>query len=142
MAAALLKTKVAGLGRAAEWRIESAGTWAAPGLPAMPLAQTILQQRGLDVSDHRSQVIDGQLMRTMDLILVMTESHRESLCVEFPVEAHKVMLMSRLIGQTFDIDDPVGGAEQVYEACADELARIIDAGFERLTALTNGGGLA
>jgi len=137
MAEALLRAKVAQEGQAEEWRIESAGTWAEPGIAVTPLTQGAMQKRGLDVSGHRSQAIDGGLMRTMGLILVMTDSHRESLCAEFPAEAHKVVLVSQLIGQTFNIDDPVAGTEQDYDVCADELTRIIDAGFDSLTALVD-----
>ena len=135
MAEALLKDKVQRLGQAGEWRIGSAGTWTEPGQPALPLTQAVLSQRGLNVENHRSRPVDTGLMQSANLILVMTDNHREGLCVEFPNAARKVMLLSRLAGPAYDIEDPAGQSENDYAVCANDITRILERGFERLTAL-------
>lgn len=135
MAAALLKDKVARLGQEGEWEIASAGTWAEPGLPATPLASAEMARRGLDISQHRTRSVDADMLRTAPVALVMTRSHRESLRAEFPESAHKIVLFSELAGQTYDIEDPVGGGARDYQLCADDLARITESGFDRLAAL-------
>lgn len=135
MAEALLKAKVAQLGQAAAWRISSAGTWAEAGLPAMPIAQRVMTQRGLAVATHRSRPIEASWVHDSAVILVMTASQREGLCVDFPEAADKVVLLSQLAGPAFDIEDPVGGDEADYTVCAAEIAQILDRGFERLIDL-------
>jgi protein-tyrosine phosphatase len=135
MAEALLKAKVAQLGQATEWQISSAGTWTEPGLTAMPTAQTVMGKRGLPLAAHRSRPIDAGLIHNNALVVVMTANHRESLCVDFPEAADKIVMLSRLAGPAFDIDDPVGGDEGDYEVCANEIAQLLDRGFERLAAL-------
>lgn len=135
MAEALLKAKVSQLGQAADWQISSAGTWAEPGLPAMPLSQAVMNKRGLSIETHLSRPIEADLVRDNALILVMTANHREGLCVDFPEAANKIVLLSRLAGPAFDIDDPVGGDERDYEVCATEIAQILERGYERLVTL-------
>ncbi|HLB50397.1 MAG TPA: hypothetical protein VJL59_25520 [Anaerolineales bacterium] len=138
MAAALLKDRVARRGQSDEWAIASAGTWAAPNLPATLLAQAEMTRRGLDLTAHRTRVVTADMLKAASLVLVMTRSHRESLCVEFPESAHKVMLLSELIGQSFDVEDPVLGAARDYEQCAEEIDQIMEKGFEKMAALADG----
>jgi protein-tyrosine phosphatase len=135
IAEAIFRDKVAKLGQLNDWEIASAGTWAEPDKPAMPLAQQVMLRRGLSVDAHRSRHIDKSLIDSFALILVMTENHREGLAVEFPEAAHKIQLISRMIGPAFDIDDPVGRSEAHYQTCANELADIIEHGFNRISHL-------
>jgi len=135
MAEALLKAKVATIGQASEWQISSAGTWAEPGLPAMPISQAVMSKRGLSIEAHQSRAIEAGLIQENNLVLVMTANHREGLCVDFPAAAPKIILLSRLAGPAYDIDDPVGKGEEEYESCLAEIAQILDRGFDRLATL-------
>ena len=83
-------------------------------------------------------MVTADMLKAAFLVLVMTRSHRESLCVEFPESAHKVMLLSELIGQSFDVEDPVLGAARDYEQCAEEIDQIMEKGFEKMAALADG----
>ena len=136
MAEALLKDKVRRLGQASEWSISSAGTWTGPGQPVLPLTQAVMSKRGLNLENNLSRPVDTGLIQSANLILVMTNNHREGLCVEFPKAARKVMLLSRLAGPGYDIEDPAGQSENDYAVCANDIARILERGFERLIALT------
>ncbi len=133
MAEALLKDKVVQRGLAGQWMITSAGTWADPDLPATALAQAEMARRGLDIGAHRARLVEGDMLDAASLVVVMTHDHRESLCAEFPETAHKIVLFSELAGQTFDIADPVAGTAHDYELCADEMDRLLEEGFEKLS---------
>jgi protein-tyrosine phosphatase len=135
MAEALLKARVAKLGQAADWQISSAGTWTEDGLLPLPLARQTMTKRGLDIDAHRSRAVDAALLEANSVILVMTNSHREGLSVEFPAMASKIMLLSRLVGPSFEIDDPAAGSLAEYDACANDLAQILDHGFDNLSQL-------
>jgi protein-tyrosine-phosphatase len=74
-------------------------------------------------------------LREADLILTMEVGHAEALRAEFPREAHKVYMLTEMIGQTYNIADPYGGPLEDYERMVDSLAEVIDAGLERIIAL-------
>jgi protein-tyrosine-phosphatase len=137
IAAALLTAKVERLGQSREWEIGSAGTWAEPGLRVMPMAETMTAKWGCDLRRHRSRAVNARLLESATLILTMTRYHQEAICAEFPKVASKTHLLSSLIGQEYDVRDPVSGSEQDYQQCAEAIYHIIEAGFERLVALAN-----
>ena len=136
MAQAMLAAKVAAMNQSDEWIIGSAGTSAADGIMATLFARRVMAARGLDLESHRSRLVTALLLESADLVLTMTQNHREALCVEFPQFNHKIHLLSDLIHQTFDIDDPVGGDEEDYRLCADEMGLIIEKGFQCIATWT------
>lgn len=137
MAAGLFAQLAEQAGQASRWQIGSAGTWAADDLPAMPLARSIMQHKSIDISGHRSRMLTSDLLAAADVILVMTRNHREAIIAEFPAVAGKVFLLSQLIGQRFDISDPIEGPEEDYRRCADDIQHILRAGYARLTELAD-----
>ena len=134
MAEAMFAAKVAAMNQSDKWIISSAGTSAADGIMATPFARRVMAARGLNLESHRSRVVTASLLESANLILTMTRNHREALCLEFPQFDHKIHLLSELIDQTFDIDDPAGGDEEDYRLCADEMGLIIEKGFQRIVA--------
>ena len=137
MAEALFKQEVMRRSEAGQWQIQSAGTWTEPGVPATQFSQVVMERRRIDLTQHRSQPVDGELLRAADVILVMTHNHRESLQAEFPEIAERVYLLSQLIDRQFDIEDPYGGSLDDYEACADDIQKILTNGWARLVELSD-----
>ena len=142
MAEALLKSLVARRGEADRWQIQSAGTWTEPGRPATQLSQVVMRQRNIDLSDHRSRLIDANLLVAASVILVMTRHHQEAIQAEFPEIQHKVYLLSQLVDRSFDIEDPYGGSLDDYELCATDLQNILTDGYDRLVELVDRAELA
>ena len=136
MAEALLKSLAAQRGEADRWQIQSAGTWTEPGRPATQLSQVVMRQRNIDLSDHRSRLIDANLLVAASVILVMTRHHQEAIQAEFPEIQHKVYLLSQLVDRSYDIEDPYGGSLDDYELCATDLQNILTDGYDRLVELT------
>ena len=119
------------------WRIESAGSWAEPGLPVSPEAQQTMQRRGLDISKHRSTPVTAQLLEGFNLILTMETGQKEGMRVEFPRFASRLYLLSEMNGEFVTIRDPYGGTPQDYEAIADEIDRRLVNGMERIIRLAD-----
>jgi protein-tyrosine-phosphatase len=136
MASALLAAKVARMGQSNEWAIGSAGTWAEGGYPATSFAQKILAEKNISLKTHRSRVVSAELLEAANVVLVMTQNHLEALRAEFPQFGDKLHVLSELIDQSYDINDPAGGTENDYRLCADDLQQIIERGFSRLVDWT------
>jgi protein-tyrosine-phosphatase len=109
-------------------RIASAGTFAALGRPASPEAVHALAQRGLDLSQHRSQPLTADLLRQADLVLTMTHEHKEFACELVADTQHRV----ELLHSRGAVPDPIGQPASVYVDCADTLERLIRERFRKL----------
>lgn len=115
--------------------MESAGTWASPGLPVLLRVSKVAQTYGLDLSPHRSIKIDEPMLSTSDLVLVMEASHKEALHNEFPSYSEHIHLFSQVVtGRFFDIPDLVGDAQEVEKVSAD-LERLIRLGLDNICKL-------
>jgi protein-tyrosine-phosphatase len=136
MAEILFRKKVAHMGD--EWRIESAGTWARDGDHAPPEINHILNERGLDADDHRSQIVSRRLLRGHNLILVMAGNHKEALQAEFPDLADRIYLLSEMVGVVQDVKDPIGGPLDDFRVTADEIDQYLTQGFDKICALAEG----
>ncbi len=135
MAAALLTAQAVQAGDAERYSFSSAGTWALDGQPASGHAQTVMQQRGLSLKGHRGRTVTRELVDETDLILVMTQNHRDSLGAEFPHARRKIHMLSELVGMQYDISDPYGSSVDDYETCAAGLAYLIEKGYPHLAEL-------
>ncbi|MEZ6087764.1 MAG: Sua5/YciO/YrdC/YwlC family protein [Pirellulaceae bacterium] len=100
--------------------VASVGLAAMPGDPATPQAIDVMRQRGLDISAHESQPFGEQIIRSADLILTMTRSHRNAILARWPEAQDRVFTVRRDGG---DISDPVGSPVEIYNACADQIDR-------------------
>ena len=141
MASAILKQKVSRLDEPEEWRIESAGTWASEGVPAVQNTQlTLSSLYKSDISDHRSRVVNRDMLSSFNLILTMEKGHKEALQVEFPDLAGRIFLVSEMVGENREIKDPIGGTPFDFRETARELDRILTEGFEKIHQLAGGNG--
>ena len=118
-----------------DWRIDSAGTWAIEGEPAMIYVQQLLQHKNIDISQHLSTQVSEELLGQYSLIVTMERGQKEGLKVEFPGFASRIYLLSEMVGKIFDISDPVGGPLVDYEATLREIDLLLTNGFERINQL-------
>jgi protein-tyrosine-phosphatase len=135
MAEALLRGKLKQENVPGVWRVSSAGTWAADGIPASEHGVAVMQERGLDTSFHRSRGVTRALLAEADLVLTMTAGHAESLRVEYPEETSKIHMLTELVGRPYNIQDPIGGSLEDYRRTAGELATLIERGWARIVEL-------
>lgn len=134
MAMALLRDKV---GNSADWVIESAGTWSIEGQPAATNTQKVLAQHNIELTDHRSGSVNRELLREFNLILTMESGHKEALIVEFPEIAQRVYMLSEMIGEYYDIHDPIGESIESFEMTFREFNQIFNIGFQKISELAS-----
>ena len=131
LAAAIFLSKL----NASNWRVESAGTWATAGQPAVKEAISEAQKRGLDISGHTSRAVDKKLVRQFDLILVMESGQKEALTNEFPELKEKIYMLSEVAGNAaYSIPDPYLTKESA-EDVANEIEGLIDQNFDLICSL-------
>jgi protein-tyrosine-phosphatase len=120
MAEGLLKKL---LGPECGWDISSAGVHACNGDSASSGAAEALRMLGIDLSAHRSRRLTPEMIRTADLIVTMTRSHRDAVLDIDPESEGKVFLLKSFgIAQcATDIYDPIGEALDVYCRVRDEI---------------------
>jgi protein-tyrosine-phosphatase len=112
-------------------RVRSAGTWTQDGLSA-----SLLEEMGIDITDHRTHHLTAQDMAAASLVIVMVRGHRDALVAEFPEARHKIGLLSELAGEMHDVSDPYGSdSPELYRQCAGEIDRLLRAGYSRLLEL-------
>ena len=96
----------------------SAGIAAAAGGRPSSGAVTVMQEKGLDLSEHFSQPVTARLVQHADLILTMTRSQRDALISHRPEAASRTHVLST---DEQDVSDPVGGSIDVYRECAEQI---------------------
>lgn len=98
--------------------VRSAGIAAMPG--GLPSQQSVdvMQEMNIDITRHASQPVTDQLARHADIILTMTNGHRNAIVSQWPELAVRTHLFSN--GNT-DISDPIGQSQSVYAGCAEQM---------------------
>ncbi len=115
-------------------QVSSAGTWTTDGMPATQSAISGARYLGLDITSHRSRIVNAELMGDADLIIVMEQGQKEALQAEFPRNAPKVHLLSEVAtGLSYDIPDP--GSLPLAGDVHAEIHELIHAGFDRIYAM-------
>lgn len=115
------------------WVIASAGTWAEAGLPPLPQAIKFAESHGLDIGHVRSKEVNREMLEAATIVIVMTDSQREALVLDFPQVKKKVFLLSEVFeGLTYDIPDPIERLDETPEELGEEICKLITSGFTRI----------
>ncbi|NMA17742.1 MAG: threonylcarbamoyl-AMP synthase [Clostridiaceae bacterium] len=112
------------------WKAVSAGLAAYPGMSISPRSAEALREWGIDVDAHRSQSVDDDLMEATDLIVTMTDAHRDILVRLYPERKDDIFSYSAFTEDQRDVDDPYGFSIDSYRATRDRIQK----GLERLLA--------
>ena len=101
--------------------------FASTGREASTNVIEVLQEEGIDLSHHRSQLLNEMHVRFADFIFTMTRSHREQiLSMWHDVDSR----LSVLRTDGGDIADPIGSSTKIYRACAEQIRTEIDRRME------------
>lgn len=121
MAEAILKDLLKKAGHGLESvLVLSAGVAASEGAMASSQAVDVMEERGLDLSNHQSRPLSDAIIDRADLILTMTRGHRAAILAAWPDRSDQVRTLRRDGG---DIADPVGSSVEIYQQCADQIER-------------------
>lgn len=116
MAAAILQKK------RPDWDIQSAGLFASPGVTASIGTKTVLSEKGIELN-HFSMQLTEEMAEQADVILTMTDSHKQMIDIHFPHLKEKTYTLK---GEEGDVTDPFGGPINIYRQTYDELLFYIE----------------
>jgi protein-tyrosine phosphatase len=102
--------------------VASAGVSATPGNGPAAEAVHVMAERGLDLSGHVAQPVTDRIIQYADLILTMTNGHREAIVSHWPSAAGRTHVISL---DHIDISDPIGGTRELYGRCADQIEKAL-----------------
>lgn len=118
--------------------IISAGVAARNGDKASPNAIKAMRELGIDLSCHSATQLTEELIKKADLILTMTQRHRDMILIMDPGARGKVYTLIEYTnegqeGQSdLDIQDPFGGSIEVYRQSAAQIKKALEILVEKL----------
>ncbi len=115
--------------------VASVGTWALVNQPASAEARQVLLEDGIDLAPHRARNLNQRDIDQAELVLVMTQVHREDIQQRFLRTADKLYLLSEMVGKSYDINDPYGGTLERYRYCKEEIEAILTEGYQHIVNL-------
>ncbi|MBA7543089.1 Protein-arginine-phosphatase [subsurface metagenome] len=128
--------------------IISAGISALPGMSPTSEAILVMFEQGIDISQHHTQALQEELIKKADLILVMTNKHKEYIHKEFPFAQNKTSLLKKLTlnnksesnqnnERNYEIIDPIGRKIDFYRIVAKELKENLEKILDKILKENN-----
>lgn len=114
-----------------EKKIDSAGIGALVDAPADASAVKVAEKHQLSLDNHRGMQFSSSLGRKYDLILVMEQSHLESITRMAPEVRGKTMLLGHWLGGK-EIPDPYRKSDEAFESVFQLIERSCQSWAERL----------
>ena len=105
-------------------QIASAGLGALAGHGADVTAQYLMNKMDIDLSEHKAQQLNTQLISEYDLILVMEKGHINAVHNIAPSSKGKVHLLGKW--SDFEIPDPYKQPQREFELALELIERGID----------------
>jgi L-threonylcarbamoyladenylate synthase len=101
------------------WEIEasSAGISAMGDDNASINAVQALNKMQIDINSHKSRLINEKMLEDADLIITMTNQHKDFLLRRYDNLENKII--------SYNIHDPYGGNYDIYQLCSEEIKREI-----------------
>ncbi len=112
--------------------VESAGVYAVSGMPASRETQRVLQNIGVDCSNHRARLLTPEMIRQADFLFAMELFQLEAIIHREPSAVDKVHLLKTYglpleeLPSDPSIPDPIGKPLEIYEICFSEIARAVE----------------
>ena len=110
--------------------VESAGLGAMVDWPASEHAESLMKERGLDISSHRARQLTPELISEADLILVMELGHKKAIEAEDLTARGKVFRFGEWRDK--DINDPFQQPKVQFEKALREIDTCVATWVERL----------
>jgi len=104
------------------YKIISAGVMAFPGMSASSESIDICRENGVDISGHRSRLLNAEDLEASDCIFVMGKGHYNSVLQISPGSAEKC----KLLDTNADIPDPIGQGIEMYRQCAKRIEHSLE----------------
>lgn len=137
-----------------DWSVDSAGTFAIPGLPSSVRTLAALESVGVSAPGHRSVTLHAEHLDHVDLVIGFELDHVRYIRRRHPDAADRTATLRRLVAHDADpwrlppdladealeswmtTEDPAGGDIEVFTDCARTIADDLDVLMPRLTTWT------
>ena len=107
------------------FEVQSAGVFAYPGSDASVHAKEALAEKGISI-DHTAQQVNETLLDWADIVVTMTENHKQIVFGHYPsVEKKLNTLYGVTEGISKDISDPFGGSLSIYKETLEEMEKLV-----------------
>jgi len=112
--------------------VRAAGYFPRGGRPSPPEAVAAASRRGVDLSGHRSVVVDATSVAAASAIAVFDAENRREILRRFPAAAGKVFFLGSFLSTAgLQIDDPWGEPASAYDRAYESIDEAL-AGLTRL----------
>lgn len=117
-------------------QVKSAGISVFQKSGANPKSIKVTKDMGIDITNHTSQALTEELVEKSDLILTMTQSHKQQILIVKPQVKDKVFTLLEFIQEDkkedIDIFDPFGLSEEEYEKTAQQLLETLEKALPKI----------
>ena len=117
-----------------EMTISSAGIMVNEGDCASENAVLAMQEKGIDISQHKAYQLREKDVEEADLILTMTDGQKMMISQLAP---QKVFTLGEFSGNDYDISDPYGGDLEEYRETANEIYDMMVDAAEKIVDIMN-----
>lgn len=116
--------------RGLEVEVFSGGIGAFGGQPPSTHALSAMKKQGISIEHLRSKPVTQDLVQKVDLILVMTYGHLDTMLMLYPGAADKTFLLREfepdLAPDEREISDPFGQSQEVYIHCCKQIRQALE----------------
>lgn len=113
------------------WVFDSAGIFAGAGSPATQEAVAAATRLGASLDRHASKPLTPEMIEEASTIYCLTQDHVRLVNSIAPDAVDKVHLLDP---DGEDVDDPIGGTQDLYDQTALALDRMVRARLEELSS--------
>ena len=131
MAERILRNRIS-QGGIKDVKVSSAGLLEMQGAPADSIARQLLREHGIDDEGHRSRILDQEIVKNADLIVVMEQNQLERIGEQYPMAMTKVRLLKSYWadqGREYDaadVKDPYRRSLFHYRLCFSEISLALE----------------
>lgn len=126
MAEGIFNNMVKEMGKEKLYLSISAGIFACEGQSASSEAVEVVKDMGVDISRHISQGISEKLLEESDLVITMTNAHKDAIGSRFFKYKDRVFTIYEYANnECKDVNDPYGRSIDVYNKCAKEIYDLV-----------------
>ena len=111
-------------------KVASAGLGALVDHPADKIAQELMIERGLDISEHRARQISSDIIFASDLILTMSSDQQKQVETIYPSTCGRVHRLGKW--GRYDVPDPFQRPKLVFEQVLTLIEEGVDEWYRKL----------
>jgi len=126
-----------------KFKVISAGIYALSGMHATNEAIKVMAEQGIDISHHTAQQLQEDLIEKADLILVMSDSHKDYIKTKYSFAQDKIYLLKEFaqtgkiknkqkVDGNNEITDPLGQPIEFYRMIAKQLKENLEESLKKI----------